>query len=38
MTAINISSFIWRIDEDVLRDVYVRGKYREGKSLTMPVK
>ena len=26
MSALNISSFIWRIADDVLRDVYVRGK------------
>ncbi len=25
----NISSFIWSIADDVLRDVYVRGKYRD---------
>ena len=25
----NISSFIWGIADDVLRDVYVRGKYRD---------
>jgi type I restriction enzyme M protein len=24
-----IASFIWRIADDVLRDVYVRGKYRD---------
>ena len=29
MTALNISSFIWGIADDVLRDVYVRGKYRD---------
>ncbi len=29
MNALNISSFIWGIADDVLRDVYVRGKYRE---------
>ncbi len=29
MTALNISNFIWRIADDVLRDVYVRGKYRD---------
>ena len=29
MSALNISSFIWRIADDVLRDVYVRGKYRD---------
>ena len=28
MTTLNISSFIWGIADDVLRDVYVRGKYR----------
>ena len=27
MTALNISSFIWGIADDVLRDIYVRGKY-----------
>ena len=26
---LNISSFIWGIADDVLRDVYVRGKYRD---------
>ena len=30
MSALNISSFIWGIADDVLRDVYVRGKYRDG--------
>ena len=30
MSALNISSFIWGIVDDVLRDVYVRGKYRDG--------
>ena len=29
MTALNISNFIWGIADDVLRDVYVRGKYRD---------
>ena len=29
MRALNISSFIWGIADDVLRDVYVRGKYRD---------
>ena len=29
MSALNISSFIWSIADDVLRDVYVRGKYRD---------
>ena len=29
MTTFNISSFIWGIADDVLRDVYVRGKYRD---------
>ena len=29
MTTLNISSFIWGIADDVLRDVYVRGKYRD---------
>ena len=29
MTALNISSFIWGIADDVLRDIYVRGKYRD---------
>ena len=28
-TALNISGFIWGIADDVLRDVYVRGKYRD---------
>jgi type I restriction enzyme M protein len=26
---LNISSFIWNIADDVLRDVYVRGKDRD---------
>ena len=25
-----IAGFIWNIADDVLRDVYVRGKYRDG--------
>ena len=29
MRALNISSFIWGIADDVLRDIYVRGKYRD---------
>ena len=29
MSALNISNFIWGIADDVLRDVYVRGKYRD---------
>ena len=29
MTTLNISSFIWGIADDVLRDVYVPGKYRD---------
>ena len=29
MTTLNISSFTWGIADDVLRDVYVRGKYRD---------
>ncbi len=29
VNALNISSFIWGIADDVLRDVYVRGKYRD---------
>ena len=29
MSALNVSSFIWGIADDVLRDVYVRGKYRD---------
>ena len=29
MSTLNISSFIWGIADDVLRDVYVRGKYRD---------
>ena len=29
MGTLNISSFIWGIADDVLRDVYVRGKYRD---------
>ena len=29
MGSLNISNFIWNIADDVLRDVYVRGKYRD---------
>ena len=29
MSSLNVSSFIWGIADDVLRDVYVRGKYRD---------
>ncbi len=29
MSDLNISNFIWGIADDVLRDVYVRGKYRD---------
>ena len=29
MSSLNISNFIWSIADDVLRDVYVRGKYRD---------
>ena len=29
MSVLNISSFIWGIADDVLRDIYVRGKYRD---------
>ena len=29
MSALNISSFIWGIADDILRDGYVRGKYRD---------
>ena len=29
VSALNVSSFIWGIADDVLRDVYVRGKYRD---------
>ena len=29
MIDLNISSFIWGIPDDVLRDIYVRGKYRD---------
>ena len=29
MSALNISNFIWGIADDVLRDVYQRGKYRD---------
>jgi len=29
VTSLNISNFIWGIADDVLRDVYVRGKYRD---------
>ena len=29
LSVLNISGFIWGIADDVLRDVYVRGKYRD---------
>ena len=29
MNTLNISSFIWGIADDVLRDHYVRGKYHD---------
>ena len=29
MSALNITSFIWGIADDVLRDIYGRGKYRD---------
>ena len=29
MSTLNISNFIWGIADDVLRDIYVRGKYRD---------
>jgi type I restriction enzyme M protein len=29
VNGLNISNFIWNIADDVLRDVYVRGKYRD---------
>ena len=29
MTTLNINNFIWGIADDVLRDIYVRGKYRD---------
>ena len=29
MTNLNIGNFIWNIADDVLRDLYVRGKYRD---------
>lgn len=29
MSELNISNFIWNIADDILRDVYVRGKYRD---------
>ncbi len=29
MSGLNISNFIWGIADDVLRDIYVRGKYRD---------
>ena len=29
MSALNISGFIWGIADDVLRDIYARGKYRD---------
>ena len=29
MSTFNISNFIWGIADDVLRDIYVRGKYRD---------
>ena len=29
MSNLNIGAFIWNIADDVLRDIYVRGKYRD---------
>jgi type I restriction enzyme M protein len=29
LSSLNISNFIWNIADDVLRDIYVRGKYRD---------
>jgi type I restriction enzyme M protein len=29
VSSLNISNFIWNIADDILRDVYVRGKYRD---------
>ena len=29
LSSLNISNFIWGIADDVLRDVFVRGKYRD---------
>jgi len=29
LSELNISNFIWNIADDILRDVYVRGKYRD---------
>jgi type I restriction enzyme M protein len=29
MSDLNVSNFIWNIADDVLRDIYVRGKYRD---------
>ncbi len=29
MSSLNVSNFIWGIADDMLRDVYVRGKYRD---------
>jgi type I restriction enzyme M protein len=29
MNGLNIANFIWGIADDVLRDIYVRGKYRD---------
>tara|TARA_R110001583_G_scaffold193670_1_gene362648 strand:- start:53241 stop:55370 length:2130 start_codon:yes stop_codon:yes gene_type:complete len=29
VSGLNISNFIWNIADDVLRDIYVRGKYRD---------
>ena len=29
MSNLNISNFIWNVADDVLRDIYVRGKYRD---------
>lgn len=29
MSELNISNFIWNIADDILRDIYVRGKYRD---------
>jgi type I restriction enzyme M protein len=31
-----IANFIWGIADDVLLDLYVRGKYRRGRSKSLP--
>ena len=36
VSSLNISNFIWGIADDVLRDVYVRGKYRDMGHVLVP--